>query len=55
VKQIYYGNLGWYEGDPAFLLPVSMNERSQKIIEPKVITDLNQKVACLLPTGFYFK
>jgi alkyl sulfatase BDS1-like metallo-beta-lactamase superfamily hydrolase len=33
VKQIYYGNLGWYEGDPAFLLPVSMNERSQKIID----------------------
>ena len=33
VKQIYYGNLGWYEGDPAFLLPISMNERSQKIID----------------------
>ncbi|VAW55357.1 hypothetical protein MNBD_GAMMA06-1495 [hydrothermal vent metagenome] len=25
-----------------------------KLIEPKVITDLNQKVVCLLPTGFYF-
>ncbi len=24
------------------------------LIEPKVITDLNQKVVCLLPTGFYF-
>ena len=27
---------------------------SGKLIEPKVITDLNQKVVCLLPTGFYF-
>jgi len=25
-----------------------------KLIEPKVITDLKQKVVCLLPTGFYF-
>jgi len=25
-----------------------------KLIEPKVITDLNQKVVCLLPIGFYF-
>jgi len=25
-----------------------------KLIEPKVITDLNQKVVCLLPTGFFF-
>ena len=25
-----------------------------KLAEPKVITDLNQKVVCLLPTGFYF-
>ena len=25
-----------------------------KLSEPKVITDLNQKVVCLLPTGFYF-
>jgi len=25
-----------------------------KLIEPKVITDINQKVVCLLPTGFYF-
>ncbi len=25
-----------------------------KLIEPKIITDLNQKVVCLLPTGFYF-
>ena len=25
-----------------------------KLSEPKIITDLNQKVVCLLPTGFYF-
>lgn len=25
-----------------------------KLIEPKMITDLNQKVVCLLPVGFYF-
>ena len=25
-----------------------------KLTEPKVITDLNQKVVCLLPIGFYF-
>ena len=25
-----------------------------KLAEPKVITDLNQKVVCLLPIGFYF-
>ena len=25
-----------------------------KLVEPKVITDLNQKVVCLLPIGFYF-
>ena len=25
-----------------------------KLAEPKLITDLNQKVVCLLPTGFYF-
>lgn len=25
-----------------------------KLTEPKVITDLNQKVVCVLPTGFYF-
>ena len=25
-----------------------------KLIEPKVITDINQRVACVLPTGFYF-
>ncbi len=27
---------------------------SGKLVEPKVITDLNQKVVCLLPVGFYF-
>ncbi len=25
-----------------------------KLIEPKIITDLNQRVVCLLPIGFYF-
>jgi hypothetical protein len=25
-----------------------------KLSEPKVITDLDQKVVCLLPIGFYF-
>ncbi|MDH5710566.1 MAG: hypothetical protein OEZ15_02720 [Gammaproteobacteria bacterium] len=25
-----------------------------KLTEPKVITDFNQKIVCLLPTGFYF-
>jgi len=33
VKQIYYGNLGWYEGDPVFLNNVSIKERAQKIVE----------------------
>ena len=32
VKQIYYGNLGWYQGDPAFLLPIPEEQRSQKIV-----------------------
>lgn len=25
-----------------------------KLTEPKVITDFNQKVVCVLPVGFYF-
>ena len=25
-----------------------------KLSEPKIITDLDQKVVCLLPAGFYF-
>ena len=25
-----------------------------KLIEPKVITDYNNKPVCILPTGFYF-
>ena len=29
-------------------------EMAGKLIEPKVITDLNQRVVCLLPIGFYF-
>lgn len=32
VKQIYYGNLGWYQGDPAFLLPISDEERAHKFV-----------------------
>ncbi len=27
---------------------------SGKLSEPKIITDLDQKVVCLLPIGFYF-
>ena len=30
------------------------SEMGGKLIEPKVITDLNQRVVCLLPIGFYF-
>ncbi|MGE3858915.1 MAG: alkyl sulfatase dimerization domain-containing protein [Nitrososphaeraceae archaeon] len=33
VKQIYYGNLGWYEGDPAFLNATSLVERSKHIVD----------------------
>ena len=33
VKQIYYGNLGWFEGDPAFLVSLSFDEKSGKIVE----------------------
>ena len=33
VKEIYYGNLGWFEGDPAFLTPISLEQRSQKIVD----------------------
>jgi alkyl sulfatase BDS1-like metallo-beta-lactamase superfamily hydrolase len=33
VKQVFYGNLGWYEGDPAFLTPISLKEKSAKIVE----------------------
>ena len=25
-----------------------------KLVEPKVITDFNNKPVCILPTGFYF-
>jgi alkyl sulfatase BDS1-like metallo-beta-lactamase superfamily hydrolase len=32
VRGIYAGNVGWYQGDSAFLNPVSENERSQKIV-----------------------
>jgi len=27
---------------------------SGKLKEPKVITDFNQRIVCLLPVGFYF-
>ncbi len=27
---------------------------SGKLVEPKVITDINQRTVCLLPVGFYF-
>ncbi len=33
VKQIYYGNFGWFEGNSAFLNAVSLEERSQKIVD----------------------
>lgn len=33
VKQIYYGTLGWFEGEPGFLHSVSMDKRSSKIID----------------------
>jgi len=33
VKQIYYGNLGWFEGNSAFLNAVSLEERSHKIVD----------------------
>jgi len=33
VKQIYYGNLGWFEGNSAFLNAVSLDERSHKVVD----------------------
>jgi len=33
VKQIYYGNLGWFEGDSAFLNAISLKDRSHKIVD----------------------
>ena len=33
VKTIYYGNLGWFEGNSAFLNAVSLEERSHKIVD----------------------
>ncbi len=33
VKQIYYGNLGWFEGNSVFLNSISSDERSHKIVE----------------------
>jgi len=33
VKQIYYGNFGWFEGNSAFLNAISLEERSHKIVQ----------------------
>ena len=49
VKQIYYGNLGWYQGDPAFLLPISDEQRAHKFVEglggvDKVIQQVRQAI-----------
>ena len=33
VKQIYYGNLGWFEGDSETLNEISLKERSKKIVD----------------------
>jgi len=33
VKQIYYGTLGWFEGDPGFLQPISSEKRDSYIID----------------------
>jgi len=33
VKQIYYGTLGWFEGDPRFLQPISSEKRDSYIID----------------------
>jgi len=49
VKQIYYGNLGWYQGDPTFLLPISDEQRAHKLVEgfggeDKVIQQVRQAI-----------
>jgi len=33
IKQIYFGNLGWYQGDPTFLSTLSDTERAFKIVD----------------------
>jgi len=33
VRGIWHGNLGWFEGDTGFLTPVSLVERSEKIVK----------------------
>jgi len=33
VRGIWHGNLGWFQGDTGFLTPVSLVERSEKIVE----------------------
>ena len=54
VKQIYYGNLGWFEGDPAFLTPVSMEEKSQKIVSGfGGIYNINSDIKRAIENGEY--
>ena len=33
VRQIYYGELGWFKGDPTFLDPIRPSEASQRYVE----------------------
>lgn len=33
VRNIFSGNVGWYQGDSAFLTPISIQEQSIKIVE----------------------
>lgn len=33
VRQIYFGYLGWFEGDPTFLDPAPRDERSRRYVE----------------------
>lgn len=33
VRNIYSGNVGWFQGDAAFLTPISIKEQSSKIVE----------------------
>lgn len=54
VKQIYYGNLGWYEGDPAFLTPISLKEKSQNIVNGfGGIFNTNSHIKAAIENGEY--
>ena len=33
VRQIYYGELGWFQGDPTFLAPTQPSEASQRYVQ----------------------